>query len=56
LLEPEALRKGLIPPSSLVRYRGMVQDILDVEFFVSSYIQETGIGAFNTYIKVANNT
>ena len=37
LLTAEAWRMGRLRPDSLVRYRGMVQDIFDPEFYVGVY-------------------
>ncbi len=35
---PGAFSSGRIPTNSLVRYRGMVQDMLDQELFSSVYL------------------
>ena len=39
LLTPALLRGGRLPPNSLVRYRGMVQDMFDPEFYVDDFIE-----------------
>ena len=42
LLTAEAWRMGRLRPDSLVRYRGMVQDIFDPEFYVGVYEVSAG--------------
>jgi hypothetical protein len=42
LLSAELLRSGALPPNSLVRYRGMVQDMFDPEYFVSTFVEVCG--------------
>lgn len=39
-LTEEAVRTGKIRPNSIVRYRGMVQDMYDAEFFDAVYEEE----------------
>ena len=45
-LNKSALDKGLVQPSTVVRYRGLVQDIFDPEYFTGIYEiqQEGGVG------------
>ncbi len=33
------LKRGLIPPGSLVRWRGMVQDMLETQFYQSALLE-----------------
>lgn len=40
LLTEAAVRTGALRPNSLVRYRGMVQDMYDAEFFDAVYEEE----------------
>merc|ERR1712030_228292 len=51
-----------LPPNSMVRFRGMIQDMMDPEFYLATYtvtnsttkVQETRIGAYMEPVEQPN--